>query len=101
MAAFWRLHTTRPVSREGMGPIPWHRAWDYAVEVVGLERPVAEFFASTILCLDGLYRQHLLDEQDKKRRQEERKARREAATKGAMVAGQRGAKVMARQGARG
>lgn len=74
--AFSCLSTERSFPGNGIGPIPWSKAWDYGHKH-GLPRGTCNYFAMVILVLDGHYRDHLRSEQDKETKREERRARRD------------------------
>lgn len=76
MTAFTLLSTTRSFPGNGVGPIPWDKAWDYAARQ-GFKRRMCNYFAQVILVLDGHYREHLRDEQDKEAKRDARRARRD------------------------
>lgn len=77
LTAFALLSTTRQFPGNGIGPIPWDKAWDYASKH-GFRRRMCNYFAQVILMLDGHYREHLREEQDKEAKRDARRARRDA-----------------------
>ena len=77
LTGFICLGTERSFPGNGLGPIPWTKAWDFA-ERHGFGRSMCNYFARVILLLDGHYREHLRAEQDKEAQREARRARREA-----------------------
>ncbi len=76
LTAFPCLGTERSFPGNGIGPIPWSKAWDYGARH-GLPPSMCNYFAMVILVLDGHFRDHLRDEQDKERQREARHQRRE------------------------
>ncbi len=86
LTAFTLLSTTRSFPGNGIGPIPWDKAWDYAARQ-GFLRRMCNYFAQVILVLDGHYREHLREEQDKQSKRDARRARRETKRKEAGVSG--------------
>ncbi|MCH7944862.1 MAG: hypothetical protein IIC73_02430 [Armatimonadetes bacterium] len=81
LVAFSCLATERSFPGNGIGPIPWSKAWDYGAKH-GLGRRMCNYFARVILVLDGYYREHLREEQEREDSREERRARRESKASG-------------------
>ena len=82
LTAFSCLGTTRQFPGNGIGPIPWDKAWEYGARH-GLGTRMCNYFAMVILLLDGHYCEHLREEQDKEAKREARRARRQSkATEG-------------------
>ena len=70
------LSTERSFPGNGIGPIPWSKAWDYGARH-GLPRRMCNYFAMVILLMDGHYREHLREEQQKDADREARATKRE------------------------
>lgn len=77
LGAFSRLSTTRAFPGNGIGPIPWHRAWEYG-ERYGLGRAMNEYFVDVVLLLDGHYREHLRSQREQEEQKEERAQKRKS-----------------------
>jgi hypothetical protein len=54
LAAFWRLHTERPLGFGGAGPIPHFAALAYA-DRLAMGPDEADWFCDMIVALDGEY----------------------------------------------
>jgi len=80
--AFSCLGTERQFPGNGIGPIPWSAAFDYAARSCGFDRLMSTYFATVILMLDGHYREHLVEERKKESDREARRARRKAKAEG-------------------
>ncbi len=74
LAAFSMLSTERQFPGNGFGPIPWHCAFDFAARQ-GFGREMCNFFAIVIMTLDSLWRQHVIDEQEKEAKKEAKRAK--------------------------
>lgn len=79
LTGFVLLSTERSFPGNGVGPIPWSKAWEYGSKH-GFGRRMCNFFAQVILILDGHYRDHLREEQKKEGDREARRARRAKVT---------------------
>ncbi len=87
LTGFACLGTERSFPGNGIGPIPWSKAWDYAHRH-GHTRRWCNHFAEVILLLDGHYRDHLREEQEKQAKREEKLAKREARAKAGSAGGE-------------
>lgn len=55
MRSFWALNTERPISGQALGPIPWSKARQYAVEELGLEPELLDLFWRIITAMDSAF----------------------------------------------
>jgi hypothetical protein len=77
ISAFSCLATERSFPGNGVGPIPWSKAFLFG-RAQGFDRWTCNFVACVILLLDQHYREHLRDEQNKEAKREAKQAKREA-----------------------
>lgn len=76
LTGFHLLATERQFPGNGIGPIPWSKAFSYA-RSYGFDCRMSHFFARVILLLDGHYRDHLREEQKRESDREAKRQRRE------------------------
>ena len=75
--AFSLLSTDRQFDQGRMGPIPWSSAIRYAREL-GWSRVMRRWFATVLLILDSIHREHVREKQLRDEAKAERKSAREA-----------------------
>ena len=72
---FWELHSTRPMTMAGPGPIPWNLMREYAV-YLGRDQyeDLFEDFMTYMSALDAEYIKVIKEEMDRKQKAAEAKA---------------------------